>query len=462
MRSKIFYRSILAVSAAALFSPASLPTVWSQFNLTPLSDSRIYKQPDLATGELAFRLRSRRQNRAWGGAERSGAEPQEQTREAGDSPVAARLRGLPELFPTRSRGSARLRSTPGFIPLPASAGWLKSEQSAQNQSARSPNQQPAQDASKPSAQNTQSQPAQDQPVRIKTELIELRAVVTDKQGRAVTDLKQEDFELQENGKRQGLAPPAMFDASIGAMPQDPRVSGYISAGERDLENSLNALAKDTGGEAFFNSNDTLAAMGRALSDNEYYYALAYYYYPTSEESEKKFRKITIKIRNHPEYQVRAQRSYLPSELAKKSRENEALTPQQRFVNAMLAPLPRTEIGMTASADFIEYPQDATQVTISVYLDARTLTSREEGGRHLFDAEVVTMLFNSDGKRVDLKSDTLRGSLVPARWAIALQNGFNTTGGWRSSRGFISCASACAKQTAANATARRRRGWRFPI
>jgi len=120
------------------------------------------------------------------------------------------------------------------------------------------------------------------------------------------------------------------------------------------------------------------------------------YYPTSEESEKKFRKITIKIRNHPGYQVRAQRGYLPAELAKKSKENEALTPQQRFVNAMLAPLPRTEIGVTASADFIEYPQDATQVTISVFLDARTLSSREEGGRNLFDAEVVTMLFNSDG------------------------------------------------------------------
>ena len=41
---------------------------------------------------------------------------------------------------------------------------------------------------------------QDQPIRVKTELIELRAVVTDKRGQAVTDLKKEDFELMENGK----------------------------------------------------------------------------------------------------------------------------------------------------------------------------------------------------------------------------------------------------------------------
>src|SRR5262245_45509811 len=41
---------------------------------------------------------------------------------------------------------------------------------------------------------------QDQPIRVKTELIELRAVVTDKRGQAIKDLKKEDFELMENGK----------------------------------------------------------------------------------------------------------------------------------------------------------------------------------------------------------------------------------------------------------------------
>jgi VWFA-related protein len=219
----------------------------------------------------------------------------------------------------------------------------------------------------------------------------------------------------------GLAAPAMFDASIGAMPQNPQVGSEIAAGERDLENSLNALAKDTGGEAFFNSNDTLASMSRALSDNEHYYALAYY--PAGEEKEKKFRKITIKIRNHPEYQVRAQHGYLPADLAKKAKEAESQTPQQRFVNAMLAPLPMTAIGVTASADYLEVPSDGAQASLSVLLDARTLSSRDEGGRTLFDAEIVTMLFNAEGKRVDVKSDMLRGSLLPSRWSLALQNGF---------------------------------------
>src|SRR5215475_5350956 len=74
----------------------------------------------------------------------------------------------------------------------------------------------------------------------------------------------------------GRQPPALSSAALGVIPNDPRVSSYASAGERDLENGLNALAKDTGGEAFFNTNDTAGAMARALDDNQVYYTLGYY------------------------------------------------------------------------------------------------------------------------------------------------------------------------------------------
>jgi VWFA-related protein len=218
----------------------------------------------------------------------------------------------------------------------------------------------------------------------------------------------------------GLQPPALFNASLGNIPNDPRISSYVSAGERELEDGLNALARDTGGEAFFNTNDTAGAMGRALDDNRVYYALAYY--PAGEESEKKFRKITIKIKNHPDYQVRAQRGYLPAELAKKTKENEARTPQQRFVDTILAPLPATAIGVSAAADFVESAEDSAQVTLQTHIDGKTLTFREENGRHRFEAEIVTMIFNSDGKRVDLKSETISGNLLPERIEVARQNG----------------------------------------
>jgi VWFA-related protein len=218
----------------------------------------------------------------------------------------------------------------------------------------------------------------------------------------------------------GLQPTSLFSASLGNIPNDPRISSYVSAGERDLENGLNALAKDTGGEAFFNTNDTAGAMGRALDDNQVYYTLGYY--PAIDESDKKFRKITIKVKSHPEYKVRAQRGYLPADLAKKAKEEEAKTPRQRFVNAILAPLPLTDIGVTVIPDFIEVPEDNAQVSLQIYIDGKTLTYREEDGRRRFDAEIVTIIYNSDGKRVDLKSENISSNLTPERMEIAKQSG----------------------------------------
>ena len=45
---------------------------------------------------------------------------------------------------------------------------------------------------------------QDQPVRLKADLIEVRAVVTDGNDRVVDNLKAEDFELLENGRPQQI------------------------------------------------------------------------------------------------------------------------------------------------------------------------------------------------------------------------------------------------------------------
>jgi VWFA-related protein len=44
--------------------------------------------------------------------------------------------------------------------------------------------------------------SQDQPIRLKTSLMEIRAVVTDKQGKPVTNLGKDDFEVTESGRKQ--------------------------------------------------------------------------------------------------------------------------------------------------------------------------------------------------------------------------------------------------------------------
>ena len=48
----------------------------------------------------------------------------------------------------------------------------------------------------------QAQTKKDDTVRLKSDLVQVRAVITDKQGQLVSDLKREDFELLENNRPQ--------------------------------------------------------------------------------------------------------------------------------------------------------------------------------------------------------------------------------------------------------------------
>jgi hypothetical protein len=75
------------------------------------------------------------------------------------------------------------------------------------------------------------------------------------------------------------------------------------------------------------------------------------------------------------------------------------------------------------ADFVEVPEDNAQVSLQLHVDGKSLTYREENGKYHFEAEILTMIYNSDGKRVDLKSENIQGNLIPARLEVAKQNGF---------------------------------------
>ncbi len=57
--------------------------------------------------------------------------------------------------------------------------------------------------------------------------------------------------------------------------------------------SMEQLANDTGGKAFFNTNDLNAAMQHAIADGSHYYTIAYT--PTNKKMDGSYRRIDVKI-----------------------------------------------------------------------------------------------------------------------------------------------------------------------
>src|SRR5437763_14692002 len=73
----------------------------------------------------------------------------------------------------------------------------------------------------PNNAQSQSQQGDEEVVRITTQLIQVDAVVTDKDDRVIPDLKVEDFSLYENGKKQDL----QFIEFVGGAGAPPRLEG---------------------------------------------------------------------------------------------------------------------------------------------------------------------------------------------------------------------------------------------
>ena len=228
------------------------------------------------------------------------------------------------------------------------------------------------------------------------------------------DVRGLEVAAEFDASRRGLTAPAM----IG------RLSSYMSSSAKDRQDGINALAQDTGGKAFFNTNDLKLAVQKAVDLNRTYYALAYY--PADDKGSKEFRKITVRIKSHPEYEVRAQKGYLASDLKKPKEKKREPSPQQRLFTEIAKPLPATDIGVSASANYFEVGSDVEQVSLQAVIDGTDLNYIEQNGRLLLELEMAAAVFDRTGRPVKTLTETIRGSLSQQEADEAKRTGFHYT------------------------------------
>ncbi len=161
-------------------------------------------------------------------------------------------------------------------------------------------------------------------------------------------------------------------------PSQELYQNYVNMSEQEELNGLNSIAEATGGKMYNDTNDLGDALGRAFEANHYYYVLSYYL--TSRNNNNQFRRIKVRVRNHPEYTIRTARGFSAAETMAKE-EDAGKTPQQRLMKSMNAPLPVTDLGVSAQADFLENGNDDKQVSLTVYFDGDRFKYREQDQLH---------------------------------------------------------------------------------
>jgi VWFA-related protein len=188
-----------------------------------------------------------------------------------------------------------------------------------------------------------------------------------------------------------------------------------SYGQEELENGLNALASNTGGRAFLKDNDLNLALQQVLTENRISYVLGYY---PSEEETSRARRITVRVRGHPEYSVRAPKEYVP---LRAKREQVAQAPRQRLFQAVAAPFPTGDLGVAASAKFLEDEADNAQVSLSINLDGSALNPIERDGRYRFELELIVVVYDERGKLIETIARDVEMTLRPGSVERAKQD-----------------------------------------
>ncbi len=204
--------------------------------------------------------------------------------------------------------------------------------------------------------------------------------------------------------------------AVGSVAEDPNVDFGTSRGfNRELllaQESLMALAEETGGLAIVRTNDVAGGLDRIVRDTSRYYVIGYVTDPKQEPG--KFRKIDLKVKR-PGLRVRARRGYMPPDpkaIAKKREAETKAGTSPALVAALNNPLPVGGVPMRVWAAPFQGTGKNPSVVIAVEVDGSALQYRQQDGRFVEDVEVSIIAADHTGKIRGSDRQTLNLKLKP--------------------------------------------------
>jgi VWFA-related protein len=172
------------------------------------------------------------------------------------------------------------------------------------------------------------------------------------------------------------------------------------------QDGLNALAKDTGGQAFRNTNRPMHEWVESVIDETAnYYLLAWK--PDNEEQKRgKFKNIEIVIPGRPDLKVRVRGSYFKSAalpLLSTKRKSDKDPTKARADDMRLvidAPVSQREIPTEVDLRFVQMPGFGTRVVATFSIDDSALSFEMTDGKLSADVDIGGILYDDKGKPIN--------------------------------------------------------------
>ncbi|MFL6332629.1 MAG: VWA domain-containing protein [Pyrinomonadaceae bacterium] len=203
----------------------------------------------------------------------------------------------------------------------------------------------------------------------------------------------------------GLQTLSLFDAASSGAPDASQMSTLMLSRSRELSDSqqgMRALAEETGGVAYVNSNDIGGGVRRALEDQRGYYLIGY----RPDEStfdpatgRMRYHKLTLNVMR-PGLKVRTRRGFFGFEGKTLTPANVPRTRSEQIRAALVSPFPAGGVSLRLTSLFGRDLKQGAFVRSLLHIDSHDLTFRKQpDGTYKSVIDVVALTFGAKGQVV---------------------------------------------------------------
>jgi VWFA-related protein len=202
--------------------------------------------------------------------------------------------------------------------------------------------------------------------------------------------------------------PPVGDASKGSLRGNSAYSGRAATTQLNAnyasQETLSTLSTDTGGKAFFDSNDFGPAFQQVQHDTEAYYILGFH--STNQTRDGSFRHLTIKVnRNDVKIEYRPG-YYAPADFQHQKTEDRelALTEQMRSDS------PATDVAVYLQALYFRARENSLFIPVSLVIPGSQIPFVKNGDRDKASIDILGQVKDAQGITVGNVRDTVKLAL----------------------------------------------------
>lgn len=203
-----------------------------------------------------------------------------------------------------------------------------------------------------------------------------------------------------------------FDAGSAHPFSAGRPAMNLGAGQNEQNTMLN-LAKETGGRAFFNTNDFKGAIQRTLADSRRTYDIGYY--PDTGEWHGEYHTLELRLKR-----TRGTLRYRKGYFAVADPPSNTAETQDALQAATASPVDATSLAITAKIEKI-FPAER-KLDLRIGVDLRDLRLNVIDGHHKGSLDAVFTQMDSEEKSVAVRPLTYKLDLNPEDYQAALNRG----------------------------------------